>query len=79
MRRALLRAAGWSLTWAVGVAAGVALGAYITVLGAAAAPGDVVLDTTELITLPLASGAATFVVSFVIRAVGALVRGRTSR
>jgi hypothetical protein len=67
-------ALGWSVTWAIGVAVGVALGAYITVLGAAAAPGEVTLDSTELLFLPLVSGAAVFVLSMTVRLVLALLR-----
>lgn len=73
-RSSVLRAAGWSLTWAVGVALGVALGAYLTVLGAAAAPGDVALDATELLILPAIAGGVVFVVSFVARVIIAFVR-----
>ena len=72
-RFSIMAAFGWSLTWAAGVAAGVALGAYITVLGAAAAPGEVILDSTELVFLPLISGAAVFVISMLVRLAVALV------
>lgn len=70
---------GWSLTWAIGVGVGVALGAYLTVLGAAAAPGDVVLDSTELVTLPVIAAAATFVLSLGIRMLALALRRRPSR
>lgn len=66
------RAAGWSLTWAIGAAIGVALGAYLTVTGAQAAPGDVRLDSTELLVLPAAVAGAVFAVSFIGRALFAL-------
>jgi len=58
---------GWSATWAIGAAIGVALGAYLTVQGSAAAPGVSALDTTELVVLPLLAGVAVFAVSFVVR------------
>ncbi len=70
----LRSAAGWSLTWAVGAAIGVGLGAYVTVLGAAAAPGDVTLDSTELVLLPLAAGVLVFLVSLIGRFLVAVVR-----
>ena len=70
----LRSAAGWSLTWAVGAAIGVGLGAYVTVLGAAAAPGDVKLDSTELLLLPLAAGVLVFLVSLAGRFMVAVVR-----
>jgi len=68
-------AVGWSLTWGVGVAIGVALGAYLTVLGATAAPGDVSLDRTELLVLPVVAGTVVFIASFAGRALIALFRG----
>lgn len=63
------RAALWSLTWSVGAGLGVALGAYLTVVGAQAAPGDAKLDLTELLLLPLAAAALVFAVSFLGRLV----------
>lgn len=66
-RFAPLHAAAWSVTWAVGAAIGVALGAYLTVVGAQATPGDVALDTTELVLLPLVAAAVVFAVSFIGR------------
>jgi hypothetical protein len=74
-RFSALEAAGWSFTWAIGVAMGVALGAYLTVLGAAATPGTVVLDSTELLHLPAIAGGVVFVVSFLGRAIIAAARG----
>lgn len=65
---------GWSATWAVGAAIGVALGAYLTVQGSAAAPGVSALDMTELVVLPLVTGVAVFVVSFIARLIASGVR-----
>jgi len=73
-RFSLLSAVGWSLTWAVGAAIGVALGAYLTVLGASAAPGDVALDSTELLLLPAIAAGVVFAVSLLLRIGAALVR-----
>ena len=73
------RAVGWSLTWGIGAAIGVALGAYVTVLGAAAAPGDVALDSTELLVLPAAAGATVFLISFLLRVVTMLAHALMSR
>ncbi len=54
---ALFRAA----TWGVGVAAGVALGSWLTVVGGAGAPGLESIDPgTDLLMLPAAAGGAMF-------------------
>ena len=67
MWRRTIAAVGWSLTWAVGVSLGVAAGAYLTVVGSAAAPGIEELGWVELGVLPLAAGAATFALSLGVR------------
>lgn len=56
----------WALTWGVGVAVGVALGGWLTVVGGAGAPGLEALDTVEdLFVLPAVSGIAVACVHFV--------------
>lgn len=78
-RFSVLRASAWAVTWAVGVAIGVAVGGWLTVVGSAAAPGVAALEPTEdLVLLPLAAGAAMFVLHFSGQVVVHLWRGRRS-
>ncbi len=74
--RQVVVAAEWSATWAVGVAMGVAAGAYLTVVGASGAPGAGALGTTELVMLPLAAGVLVFVVSLLVRVILGLFTAR---
>lgn len=68
MRMRSLRSILWlSATWSIGVGAGVALGARLTVMGAAAAPGQVETVATEMVWLPLGAAAAFFCVSVIVR------------
>ena len=73
--RRLLMSAGWG----VGVAAGVALGAVLTIVSGSGAPGLAGLDvTSDLVLIPLACGAAVFLVHFAFSvAIGAVKRART--
>ncbi len=53
-------------SWGVGVALGVALGAYLTAVSGSGAPGATALDASELIVLPAIAGTAVFAVLFVV-------------
>lgn len=75
-----LRAAFWAGTWGVGVALGVALGGWLTVVGGTGTPGVESLDLAEdVIALPLAVGGAVFAVHFVGQIVVALIRRGRSK
>lgn len=77
--RSLAVRAASALTWGAGVAAGVALGAYLTAVGGAGAPGVTALDRSELVTLPLLSGGVTVFAVLLFDLIGGFVRTRASR
>jgi len=69
----------WAGTWAAGAAIGVALGAWLTVVSGAGAPGVQSLDIAEdLLMLPALTGVAVFLVYLAGSGVVALVRARTA-
>lgn len=76
-----LRAAFWAATWGLGVAIGVALGGWLTVVGGAGTPGVESLDLAEdVFALPLAVGGGVFLLHLAGQAaVGLIRRVRTSR
>ncbi len=74
--RALAVRAASAITWGVGVAAGVALGAYLTAVGGTGAPGVTALDRSELVTLPIISGGVTVVAVFLLDLIGGFARTR---
>lgn len=64
----------WALSWAIGVGAGVAGGAYLSAVSGAGAPGVQSLDNSDLVNVPLMAAAAVFVVALVLKlVVGAVV------
>jgi len=78
--RAAAAAVLWAATWGVGVAIGVALGGWLTVIGGAGTPGVGALDITQdVIVLPGLAGIAVMAVHFLGQAVVGLWRLRTSR
>jgi len=71
------RAFAMSFAWGLGAAIGVALGAWLTLVGEAGAPGVAGLDTgTDLFTVPLAAFAVVFVAHLAIQVTIAWARGR---
>ncbi len=67
----------WSVTWALGVAVGVAAGGWLTVTGGAGAPGAPALDPlSDLVLLPGAAFAVVFGLQVAVRLAGAALRGR---
>jgi len=69
----------WAATWGIGVACGVALGAWLTVVSGAGAPGVQSLDIAEdLLLLPVLAGVAVFLLHLAGSGVVAWVRGRTA-
>lgn len=73
----LARALFWAGTWGVGVAIGVALGGWLTVVGSVGAPGAQSLELVEdVLKLPGLAGAATFILHLVGQAVFVAVRAR---
>lgn len=58
------RAALLSACWGIGVALGLALGSYLTVVSGAGAPGVSSLSAGDVLTLPLASGLVVTLVFF---------------
>lgn len=76
LRRAVLvNAARSALGWGLGVGAGVALGAYLTAVGGAGAPGVSSLETSDIAVLPLASAGVAFVFVIVAHLGASLVAG----
>lgn len=70
-------AAGWAATWALGAAAGVALGGYLTVTSGSGAPGAESLSVgRDLVTMPAAGAGLVFAVHLVGQVVAAAWRGR---
>ena len=68
------RAAFWAATWGVGVAIGVALGGWLTVVGGAGTPGTGSLDIAEdVLLLPGLAGVLVFGIHLVGQVVVALV------
>lgn len=67
----------WSASWGLGVALGVALGGWLTLVGGAGAPGAEGLDpTVDLVVLPLGAFAAVLVLHLAGQVIAASVRGR---
>lgn len=62
-----------AFTWGVGVAAGVAVGAYLTAVGGTGAPGTEGIELAETLTLPLIAGGVVFCLVLDFRAVAALI------
>lgn len=75
VRLALLQALGG----AVGVAVGVGVGALLTVASGSGAPGTPALDKSDVVTLPLLAGLATFAIVLLAQAVAGLVRRSVAR
>ncbi len=76
-RMRLAPALGWSFTWALGAAIGVALGGYLTLVSGVGAPGQVSLDpTTDLIVLPLAAFVIVLVLHLGGQVLAAVLRSR---
>jgi hypothetical protein len=74
------RALVLSASWAFGAGAGVALGAILTSLSGAGAPGVSGLDvTSELVVIPWIAAGAVLVAHFCGTLLVAAVRGRRSR
>jgi hypothetical protein len=71
------RAFAMSFAWGLGAAIGVALGAWLTLVGEAGAPGIEGLDTgTDVFVVPLAAFAVVFVAHLGLQVTIAWVRGR---
>ena len=69
------RALFWAATWGVGVAIGVALGGWLTVVGGAGTPGVEALDLTQdVFILPAIAGSIVFGIHFLAQGIMALVR-----
>lgn len=69
-----------SVSWGVGVAAGVALGGWLTLVGGAGAPGTGGLDPiSDLVVLPGAAFLVVVAVQLVVRVSAAALRGRSHR
>ena len=67
----------WACAWGVGVALGVALGGWLTLVGGSGAPGAEGLDAvSDLVVLPLAAAGATIIVHLLGQVVASAVRGR---
>lgn len=72
------RAVLWSASWAVGAAAGVALGGWLTLVGGSGAPGAAGLDPiADLAVLPASAFGVVLVVHFGAQIVMAALRGRS--
>lgn len=73
--RSIAASVFWAATWGVGVAIGVALGGWLTVVGGAGTPGADSLDLAEdVIMLPVAVGLIVFVLHLLAQAVWGFVR-----
>jgi hypothetical protein len=71
------RALAMSFAWGLGAAIGVALGAWLTLVGESGAPGVQGLDTgTDLFAIPLAAFAVVFVAHLALQVSIAWARGR---
>lgn len=69
------RALFWAATWGVGVAIGVALGGWLTVVGGAGTPGVEALDLTQdVVVLPVIAGSIVFVIHLLGQGIVAMVR-----
>lgn len=69
----------WAATWGMGVAIGVVLGAWLTVVSGAGAPGVQSLDIAEdILLLPVLAGSVVFLLHLAGSGVVALVRARTA-
>lgn len=72
-------ALGWATTWALGAAAGVALGGYLTLVSGSGAPGKQALDPTlDLVVLPGVAFGVMLAAHFCGQLIAAVVRGRRS-
>ena len=68
------RAFFWAATWGVGVAIGVALGGWLTVVGGAGTPGVEALDLTQdVVVLPAIAGSIVLVIHLLGQGIVALV------
>ena len=68
----------WALTWGVGVAAGVALGGWLTLVGGAGAPGAQALEPlTDLVVMPAVAGAVVAGIHLAGQLIAATLRGRS--
>ena len=71
----IARALFWAATWGVGVAIGVALGGWLTVVGGAGTPGVEALDLTQdMIVLPAIAGSVVFVLHLLGQGIVTLIR-----
>lgn len=74
--RHVLLSAGWGL----GVGAGVALGAVLTVVSGSGAPGLSGLDfSSDVVVVPLAAGVGVFLVHLAVWMLVDVVRGRSRK
>ena len=70
------RAVMWAVSWGVGSALGIGVGAWLTVVGEAGAPGIESIDPgTELLALPVAAFAVVFSVHVLAQVIAAAIRG----
>jgi len=69
----------WAATWGVGVACGVAAGAWLSAAGSLGAPGAESLDVgRELLTVPLATGCVLMVIYVMVAGILRSTRQRAS-
>lgn len=67
----------WSAAWGAGAAIGVALGAWLTAVGGAGAPGAQALEvTSDFVVLPALAFAAVAASHFAFQVALAVLRGR---
>ena len=67
----------WAMTWGVGVAAGVALGGWLTLVGGAGAPGAEALEPlADLVVLPALAGGSVALIHLVGQVIASALRGR---
>jgi hypothetical protein len=67
----------WAFTWGLGVAIGVALGGWLTLVGGAGAPGAEGIDPIlDLLALPVLAGAIVMILHLAGQLVASALRGR---
>jgi hypothetical protein len=68
-----------ALSWGLGVAVGVLVGALLTYAGSQGAPGSSSLGPRDLVVVPLAAGGIVTTAHVLLSIVAGLVRGRTAQ
>lgn len=63
---AIVRSLPVAVAWALGVAAGVTAGGYLTAVSGSGAPGSSSLDTVDLVQLPSVAAVAVFALVLVV-------------